>query len=200
VRHRARRRVVGGQQHRARAAPACRAPNPSNSSRFETGKREEERRGWWPVPSPQPSLGPVNRVRVRRKSRSVMPGSTSPSRSSKRSPLTANTTGSAAGGGVEEVEEAIAPRRSGVRVGIRFPSGSPSAASLLSTVLDFHSHWLTRDRQGRGRRQIPRALTATPDRCLTRASCRLAAEAATPRDDGEPAWLRGGAGGCMGRS
>jgi hypothetical protein len=28
-------------------------------------------------------------------------------------------------------------------------------------IWDFHSHWLTRDRQGRGRRQIPKALTAT---------------------------------------
>ena len=43
------------------------------------------------MPSPQPSLGPVKRVRVRRNSRRVAPGSTSPSRSSTRSPWAAKT-------------------------------------------------------------------------------------------------------------
>jgi hypothetical protein len=51
-------------------------------------------------------------------------------------------------------------------------------------IWDFHSHWLTRDRQGRGRRQIPKALTATgPTPHARVVSARGSpAQAATPRD------------------
>ena len=87
------------------------------------------------MPSPQPSLGPVKRVRVRRNSRRVAPGSTSPSRSSTRSPFTAKTAAAAdaeeeGAGAVEgegKGEAAIAARRGAlrgrVRVGTRFSSG-----------------------------------------------------------------------------
>ena len=66
------------------------------------------------MPSPQPSLGPVKRVRVRRNSRRVAPGSTSPSRSSTRSPLTAKTTAAEDGAG-EAAAAAIALARRGER-------------------------------------------------------------------------------------
>ena len=70
------------------------------------------------MPSPQPSLGPVKRVRVRRNSRRVAPGSTSPSRSSTRSPLTANTTAAEDGAG-EAAAAAIALARRGERAARR---------------------------------------------------------------------------------
>ena len=96
------------------------------------------------MPSPQPSLGPVKRVRVRRNSRRVAPGSTSPSRSSTRSPFTAKTTAAADaeedGAGAVEGEGAAIAARSGalrgrVRVGTRFSSGRRPQLAYLSTVL-----------------------------------------------------------------
>jgi hypothetical protein len=96
------------------------------------------------VPSPQPSLGPVKRVRVRRNSRSVVPGFTSPSRSSTRSPFTAKTAAADAEGEAVAVavdgegEAAIAARCGGVcvsEVGTRFPSGRrPQLAYLLGVL------------------------------------------------------------------
>ena len=92
------------------------------------------------MPSPQPSLGPVKRVRVRRNSRRVAPGSTSPSRSSTRSPLTAKTTAAEDGAGAGEAAAAIALRCAGERCaagaghvrggGTGFPSGRRPAACL----------------------------------------------------------------------
>jgi hypothetical protein len=96
------------------------------------------------VPSPQPSLGPVKRVRVRRNSRRVAPGSTSPSRSSTRSPLTAKTAAAEDGAGAGEAAAAAAIALRGercaagrvrprVRAGTGFPSGRRPAACLSTT-------------------------------------------------------------------
>jgi hypothetical protein len=96
------------------------------------------------VPSPQPSLGPVKRVRVRRNSRRVAPGSTSPSRSSTRSPLTAKTTAAAAAaeGGVRAAAAIAGPgwERCALRVraGTGFPSGRRTPAACLSTTVLHH--------------------------------------------------------------